>query len=523
MRFFSLQFVQDIVDIDETLAFDKIAKNTSFSTSYLILLIGSSIVCTLGLILDSTAIVIGGMIIAPVMWPLVKTSLGISYEKRSYIREALLLLIISILLGIVTSSFIALLSPIKILNQEILARTTPTLFDIFIALVAGCVAALAIADRRISESLAGVAIATSLMPPLCVSGIGLALNSTSTFIGALLLFLANVVSIIFIVAVIFSLLGLRRNTAYQIRRRGLIVVSIILILTAVPLFNYLQRYSLQLFTYNQTEEILQEAISQISSQSTVENFQTELSRREGNNIVVVRADIMLPENVNIDFTQRENLVRLLEDSLGQPVDLQLELQQTLSIISEADVTKQSIEGQIEAAFINILQKISDDFVIDTLNISQNSDDNTWQVDTTILSDPNDIITITKRNQIEADLIEQTNQNIVLNLNMLSRVQFPAEPDELKQTLQQEFERIIERRFPSIDIDSYTVDILETPDSDGNVLSRTAIINATLLKPVSTTFTQNEVNEIKASLENSNDAAALLLYIETINKEEFLAQ
>lgn len=224
-----LHFVNDIKQVNEAQLFNKIQVNTNFSVSYIALLVGSSIICTLGLLLNAAPVVIGGMIIAPLMWPLLKISIGISYERAFYIRQAVVLLFYSLLIAFVSSFLITLISPVKLINAEILARTTPTLLDIIVALAAGGVAALAITQPRISESLAGVAIATSLMPPLSVSGIGLALLNYTTFTGALLLFFANVVSIIFISILIFTLIGVKRHTGNTLRRKGFTFTAIMLI------------------------------------------------------------------------------------------------------------------------------------------------------------------------------------------------------------------------------------------------------------------------------------------------------
>ena len=151
------------------------SENAILSTSYVVLLIASSVICTLGLLQDSPAIVIGGMIISPLMWPLMKISAGISLARRNYISSALFLLLISIAISLASALLITLISPLKVLNVEILSRTQPTLIDIFIALAVGVVAALAVVLKKVSANLAGVAIAASLMPPLCVGGIGLAL------------------------------------------------------------------------------------------------------------------------------------------------------------------------------------------------------------------------------------------------------------------------------------------------------------------------------------------------------------
>ena len=108
-----------------------------------------------GLLQNNPSVIIGGMIISPLMWPLLLVGLGISSSRPKLIRKAMFLLAISVLLVLISASAIVLASPIKSLTSEILARAQPTFFDLIVALVAGAVAALAMLHKRISASLAG--------------------------------------------------------------------------------------------------------------------------------------------------------------------------------------------------------------------------------------------------------------------------------------------------------------------------------------------------------------------------------
>ena len=251
----------DLPHLKETKAFAEIRENSSLTQSYALLLIGSTIICTLGLLLGNAAIVIGGMIIAPLMWPLLRVALGISYNRRRQTQQGAYVLILSIVVGLLAAYFITLLSPLKIVNAEILSRTQPTLLDLIIALVAGAIGASAILKPRISQNLAGVAVATSLMPPLCVSGIGLALANVSVFAGGLLLFFANIISILFATIFIFSFLGQKRHPEDILKRRGVILVSLALLLTAIPLFLLLRNYSFRTVAYARVHETLREELT----------------------------------------------------------------------------------------------------------------------------------------------------------------------------------------------------------------------------------------------------------------------
>ncbi len=173
----------------------------------------SCIIATFGLVLNSGAVIIGAMLIAPLMSPILALSLAlVRGDARGMLRAFVTLLVgvgvaigVSALLGrfVSTSEFNFLTE----LPEEVLARTSPTLFDLTIALAGGLAASYALAQPRLSPTLPGVAIATALMPPLCVVGIGISQGQAEVRDGALLLFLANFVAIVFSSAVVFALVG----------------------------------------------------------------------------------------------------------------------------------------------------------------------------------------------------------------------------------------------------------------------------------------------------------------------------
>ncbi len=463
-------FTNDIVEVHEIEAFDKINTNTKLSTSYLILLIGSSIVCTLGLLLNATAIVIGGMIISPLMWPLMKISLGISYEKRSYVRQALILLLISIVVGVISALIITYLSPVKLVNEEILARTNPTLLDIFVALVAGTVAALALVQPRISESLAGVAIATSLMPPLCVSGIGLALGNLDIFSGALLLFLANIVSIIFIAVILFYFVGIRRSSQFSIRSKGVAFIAFTLFLTAIPLFIFLRQYSFEVFAYNRVQQTLEEGLTQISPNITLEGVRTETGTRDGEEIISVTAQLWLPEDFSINFNQRERIIAQLEHELDRKVDLNLRLQRTISVVTEQDILQRSTADRMEVAFIDQLRRINSSISIDQLSVIQNEletqdasvDDSAeeafaqWTIDAVLRGDPSTALTIPQLEEIEKRIVAETGEAVDINVEIISRIQLQTNPDLQNQQVKSDLQRAMYETFPDIEISNITL-------------------------------------------------------------------
>jgi uncharacterized hydrophobic protein (TIGR00271 family) len=183
---------------------------------YFFLVILSGAMATLGLINNSPAVIIGAMLVAPLMSPILGIGLGSLTADTKLARDAFTALIRAALLSILLSALITLSniylpfvpSLIEIPN-EILSRTQPTPNDLVIALAGGLAASYALAQPHLSAALPGVAIATALMPPLSTIGIGIALGRWDITIGAALLFLTNAVTIAFSAMLIFFLEGFR--------------------------------------------------------------------------------------------------------------------------------------------------------------------------------------------------------------------------------------------------------------------------------------------------------------------------
>lgn len=215
---------------------------------YYILIILSCIIATNGLIMDSTAVIIGAMIVAPLMTPILAFSLGVIWGDLKLIKTSIQSIIKGTLLAVVISAAIAYLVPLPEYSQEILSRTKPTLYDIIVAIASGIVGAYGYANKRISSTLVGIAIAVALMPPLCTIGIGLGTFSKSITTGAVILYAINLISISLAGAVVFW--GMKIHPAMadkeEVTKRALyqIILSIVILTgIAIPLGIYMyERY-----------------------------------------------------------------------------------------------------------------------------------------------------------------------------------------------------------------------------------------------------------------------------------------
>ncbi len=177
------------------------------SGSFYLLVCLSAIIATFGLLANSTAVVIGAMLVAPLMGPIFGIALALSTGDRRLLKTALFAEVVGIILAVALPTLIGLIPLRPDFGSEILARTQPTIYDVLIALASGLAGAYALVDEKISPALPGVAIATALVPPLAACGLNLAAGNWMLAWGAFLLFSINLIAIEFAAASIFMMLG----------------------------------------------------------------------------------------------------------------------------------------------------------------------------------------------------------------------------------------------------------------------------------------------------------------------------
>ena len=220
-----------------------IRSGVSFRGTQLLTLIFAIFVASLGLNTDSTPVVIGAMLISPLMGPIIGMGLGIGIHDFPLLRKGLKNIGLAVLGSIIASGIYFLISPQYEGNTQLLARTSPSIYDAFIALFGGAAGILRIAAKNKGQVLPGVAIATSLMPPLCTAGYGLATMQWHFFLGALYLFFTNMVFILFATWIGVKLMGLRPITmqdSARARRVQALVWCIVLATAGISV--YLKEY-----------------------------------------------------------------------------------------------------------------------------------------------------------------------------------------------------------------------------------------------------------------------------------------
>lgn len=181
-------------DSDETII-EAAHEGISFQGSNLWILIFAIFLASLGLNVNSTAVIIGAMLISPLMGPIIGIGLSVGINDFDLLKKSLKNYLVATLISVLTATVYFIISPYSGVQSELLARTSPTLYDVLIALFGGAAGIVALSKGGKGNVVAGVAIATALMPPLCTAGYGLAHWSGKFFFGAIYLYFINCVFI----------------------------------------------------------------------------------------------------------------------------------------------------------------------------------------------------------------------------------------------------------------------------------------------------------------------------------------
>ncbi len=249
---------------------------------YYILIVLSCLIATTGLLQGSAATIIGAMIVAPLMTPILAFSLGVVWGDADIIKTSLASLVRGIILAVLISACLAYVVPMPSYSSEILSRTKPSLFDVIVALTSGIVGAYGNANKKISNTLVGIAIAVALMPPLCTVGIGIGTFNREVAAGALVLFAINLVSISLAGAVVFWAMKIHppladqckvmKRAMYQIVLSAIILAAIAFPVGVYMFDGYRQSMARNIFQRALSEEIPGASIFDMSMQKRGESY-----------------------------------------------------------------------------------------------------------------------------------------------------------------------------------------------------------------------------------------------------------
>ena len=295
-------------------AYMRIRRNARPDIDFYLLITLSAIIAGFGLLLNSPAVVIGAMLVAPLMSPIVGVGLAIVMGDSRFLRLSGSAVFRGVLLALVVGILVGFLQPGNTLSAEVLARTQPTLLDLFVALFSGMAGAYALCKSEAAGALPGVAIAAALVPPLASSGIALAGGAWRESGGALLLFITNFIAISSAAAFVFIILGFRPSSTQKDRRMiqvrsfraALVFLGIIALLLTVA-----------------TVELVAESAEQTTIADTVEHNVNTIPGAEFDDFSVVSFE---GGNLQLDITARAvndlsvRQVQELQEQIG--IDLQ---------------------------------------------------------------------------------------------------------------------------------------------------------------------------------------------------------
>lgn len=258
-----LHSVLDIkADTDKKGTIDDIKGNISMQGHTAWVLVFSILIASIGLNVSSTAVVIGAMLISPLMGPILGVGLSIGINDLDTLRRSLINLGVMVFLSLGTSFLFFLIPLFHNETPELLARTAPDVRDVFIAIAGGLALILALSRRRQqTNTIAGVAIATALMPPLCTAGYGLAVGNLHYFAGAMFLFTINTIFIALATFVIVKFLDfpmVKYINSVKRKRVARFATSVALIVFAGSIYLFIN-----LFRENQFKQSAQQLIDEI--------------------------------------------------------------------------------------------------------------------------------------------------------------------------------------------------------------------------------------------------------------------
>lgn len=221
---------------DELAVIEQVKGSIAFRGTNLWILIFAIFIASLGLNVNSTAVIIGAMLISPLMGPIIGMGLAVGIGDSEMLKQSLKNYGVATLISVLTATLYFFISPLSEARSELLARTSPTLYDVLIAFFGGAAGVLALTTKSKGQVIPGVAIATALMPPLCTAGYGLATGQWAYFFGAFYLFFINTV---FIATATFLGVKLLRFHPLQrleseAARRGRKVITWVVIITMIP-------------------------------------------------------------------------------------------------------------------------------------------------------------------------------------------------------------------------------------------------------------------------------------------------
>lgn len=384
-----------------------VVKDAQSDRLYWMEIVLSGLIATFGLLQNSVAVIIGAMLIAPLLRPMQAMGFGIASGKPKIFWKGTHLLLKSILISIGVALIFAFFIPLKIETPEILARTAPNLLDFFIAVFSAIIAFLSLSYHRLSSSVAGVAMAAALMPPLCTVGIEIALLNFAAAWGSFLLFVVNLLAIVLVGVVMFLMYGFTPHQQEKKKRsnRNIILLLGALLLTLIPLTSSLLSISSKISVEKKAHTLLEELIPQKIPNASLTSF-TVVSVDDEN--IVMTGQLQIPENTQIFKTTYNSLLSELENSFQKNIVLDFQMLRTanLSSVESSLVQKQKISNAVENLFPEVFEGFS------LLQSSVSRTDEGWQIKNIVSVPPEFFITDEQKSMFHTQIQSQFLESVL---------------------------------------------------------------------------------------------------------------
>ena len=323
-KYFNLQFER----ADDATIAKRLIGGAKIKGPALVTLILSIFIASIGLNMNSTAVVIGAMLISPLMGPILATGFGFATLNFTVVKSGILRLSLQITIAVLASALYFYISPVQTATSELLARTEPNIFDVFIAIFGGLAGIIGQTRKTLDNVIPGVAIATALMPPLCTAGYGLATGNWDYFFGAIYLFFINTFFIFFASFIVLKgvySLPFHKQDKELIRRNQLIFLVIGLIM-AIPSIYAGYDMTIKYSESNHMEQFIKNDINQEGRRQVIDYSLDQTNKLV--DIVVIGAPVTSEEQAQLDD-------KLQKDEYLQPY--------TLRFVNSVDEKKSTMD------------------------------------------------------------------------------------------------------------------------------------------------------------------------------------
>lgn len=324
-----------------------IADGSEPGLRFYIMVVVSTMIAGFGLVTNSTAVIIGAMLVAPLMTPIFGLSLALVRNDARLFGHALQAEVVGVLAAIGMGYSLGSIYPGLEPTPEMLSRTNPQLFDLLVALFSGFAGAYALVDEKISPALPGVAIATAIVPPLANTGLCFSVGAWSGGIGSFLLFFSNFLSILLVGAIVFTAFKLtteggKLNTKTIVKRFGLPIISFLVI----AIFLSQSLYGIWL-EQSRKDTIQNTLIEELRKLPSIDYNRSEYHEEDGKIYVV--ADVYSDRIVNPHIVNR--LQEQLEEELNKDTQLTIRASH-VQTVSALDNRTQIVNMNLDGSFIS---------------------------------------------------------------------------------------------------------------------------------------------------------------------------